>query len=413
MHIIVCVAALAVSPLWAGDPGRSQFGAETVGRKPGAGAGGFASDFFWLGDRDSVPRLANMPALQKDLGLSAEQRDAVKAIIEEVRVFEARMPKDIEQTPAPSLESAKAAKCAEAQKELSRAGERIVRLLTPAQAKRLEQVRLQYAGTEALFRPDVIRALGISPEQQQRLGEIRDQAKADVAAVRGRTTKGAVKQPASGAAPQSEGEIIRRSDRRMLEEVLTAEQQAKLKKLKGAPFAFEPKYSLDMTLGVTSSGNGGGRSGGPLWAGGKAQPQFGGGAGGGKSGVGGGGGSWGYYPLGGRGSVPRLASLAHVRNGLGLSAEQQDGIKAIVERLRESENKIVRATQQAQLQTPGPQIASKWAEADRQLARAREPARLQYFAAITPGTASSIVPYRVFRQDDFDYFPLLVCQVHP
>ena len=105
--------------------------------------------------------------------------------------------------------------------------------------------------------------------------------------------------------------------------------------------------------------------------------------------------------------------LTHVRNGLGLSAKQQDGIKAIVERLRESENKIVRATQQAQLQTPGPQIASKWAEADRQLARAREPARLQYFAAITLGTASSIVPYRVFRQDDFDYFPLLVCQVHP
>ena len=38
---------------------------------------------------------------------------------------------------------------------------------------------------------------------------------------------------------------------------------------------------------------------------------------------------------------------------------------------------------------------------------------VEHHAAIAPRAAPSVFPHRVRWQDGFDYFPLLVCQVHP
>ena len=47
-------------------------------------------------------------------------------------------------------------------------------------------------------------------------------------------------------------------------------------------------------------------------------------------------------------------------------------------------------------------------------ARAENPQNtFEHFAAIAPRTAPSVLPHRVWWQDGFDDFPLLVCQVHP
>jgi len=153
---------------------------------------------------------------------------------------------------------------AEADKGLSRerqqARQQVVRLLTPAQAKRLEQISLQDSGATALFRPDVLQTLGISREQQRRLAEIRDKAKEEVAALHGLTRNVSSDQPLSVASPQSVWDTMQGWERRMMEEVLTAEQQTKLKELQGAPFAFPANYRPPMPSVGVSGGSGGGSS---------------------------------------------------------------------------------------------------------------------------------------------------------
>ena len=52
------------------------------------------------------------------------------------------------------------------------------------------------------------------------------------------------------------------AERRMLEEVLMAGQQARLKELQGAPFAFPPSDRPTMSIGRISGQSGGDRSGG-------------------------------------------------------------------------------------------------------------------------------------------------------
>jgi hypothetical protein len=47
-----------------------------------------------------------------------------------------------------------------------------MKVLTPSPVKRLEQISLQELGAEALFRPDVAKALNLSQGQQQKLTQI-------------------------------------------------------------------------------------------------------------------------------------------------------------------------------------------------------------------------------------------------
>ena len=74
---------------------------------------------------------------------------------------------------------------AEAKEMIAAGGEKLRRVLTPEQMQRLEQISLQDAGAEALFKPEMIQALGISPQQQLALARIRDQANEQVAALYG------------------------------------------------------------------------------------------------------------------------------------------------------------------------------------------------------------------------------------
>ena len=68
--------------------------------------------------------------------------------------------------------------------------------------------------------------------------------------------------PPGDSASQSLGEIVRRLDRRTVEQVLTAGQQTKLKELQGAPFAFPAGYRPPMNINRVSGDSGGGTGGG-------------------------------------------------------------------------------------------------------------------------------------------------------
>ena len=233
------------------------FGDGTQGGRTAASGGGGGGVYAGLGGRGSVLRLAALAEVRKELGLSTGQKDAVKAIVERVRAFEDRMRSEIRQMPIQSRGPAMASKFAEAEQEVARAREEISILLTASQARRLEQISLQDSGATALFRPDVIQTLGLSPEQQQRLAEIQDQAGEEVAAMHGVTMHGSGNRPRTNAAPQSLREIMQGAERRMVEEVLMAWQQARLRELQGTPFAFPANYLPPMGMVGVGAGAGG------------------------------------------------------------------------------------------------------------------------------------------------------------
>ena len=155
-----------------------------------------------------------------------------------------------------------ASKFAEAEQQVARAREEMLVLLTPEQGRRLEQIGLQDSGATALFRPDIIQALGLTPEQQQRLAEIQDQAGEEVAATHLARIYGGGNPPRTNAAPQFMREIMEGAERRMLEEVLLAWQRTKLQELQGAPFAFPANYQPPRGMAGGGGGAGGGFGGG-------------------------------------------------------------------------------------------------------------------------------------------------------
>jgi hypothetical protein len=402
--IILWGAALPISPLWAGDSEPRQSSDGTGGTKAGTWASGHRD--ISLGGRGSVPRLVTVREVGKELGLNAEQQEAVKTIVGRLRGVERRIMTETDQAnrqlPAPERERRWAETDGAIARERQQARQQIVGLLTPAQAKRLEQISLQDAGADALFELEVIRTLGLSHEQQQRLAEIREEAEEEVVArMLGVPVKGTANPPPGGASPQSLKEVIRRSDRRMLEEVLTASQRAKLKELQGAPFAFPATYQRPMAL---AGGGSGARPGGPVSGHEtlRLRYHYGGELGDGtitgegfSGGFGGGFGGGARIPLGGLGSVPRLVALPEVQKELGLSAEQKDAIKSINGPLRAFEKEKWSSVDRWRRGQHKRREAPPHAEAEKAIARARQQARQKILGLLTPAQAKRLEQIRL------------------
>lgn len=117
--------------------------------------------------------------------------------------------------------------------ETVRADQEILRELTVAQQKRVKELCLQAQGAEALFKPEVIRALGITPAQQVKLGNLRQQAVRSAKADPGAGVSAAA---ADANWVQAWRQQRREAERRMIVEVLTPAQQAKLLDMRGRDF---------------------------------------------------------------------------------------------------------------------------------------------------------------------------------
>jgi hypothetical protein len=241
------------------------------------GGGGYTSG----GGRGSVVLLVTYPEVQKDLALSDRQQEQVSAITRRFNDYERKMFAEVSADVARGAQAMEQRHAA-AREMLARTRQEIMRVLTLAQVKRLEQISLQDLGAEALFRPDVAKALNLSQGQQQKLTQISDQTEQQIAASLGVRTgpppgfppgprgsarrdvsvggTNAFAQASSGAGysvqkgPGGIGAILRESERRMMEEVLTPQQQAKLKELQGTPCPLKPRY-------VSRAGGGGGGGG--------------------------------------------------------------------------------------------------------------------------------------------------------
>jgi hypothetical protein len=256
-----------------------------AGGRASYGSGGYASG----GGRGSIVRLVTYPEVQQDLGFSDEQKEAVRAINRRVYEHEMKMIEELKNPPPPPRAQWHTQRENAALKMLEQARQEIAQTLTPAQMRRLEQVSLQELGAEALSRPDIARALNLSPAQKQKLARINSEAKQQI-----ENSLGVRRGPSSGFQPGQRGStqrevsaggtnafgqasagtgysvqkgsesistIVRESERRMIEEVLTPQQQAKLKELQGTPCPLKPRYVPYVGGGGGGGGNYGGSGG--------------------------------------------------------------------------------------------------------------------------------------------------------
>ena len=202
---------------------------------PGGGPGG-------------VVRVISYPGVQEQLKLSAAQRAKIAEITGQLREFESSFSADLRSSRRASLvqrkqqfEQQKQEFEQQRQKEdstrqaVARAGEEIMQLLTPVQQKRLREIRLQVQGADALFKPEIIRVLGLTATQQIKLGKLREETNRQVFL----------------ESPEQRMALRREGEQRMIRSVLTPEQQRKLQEMKGREFAGA------IRIGAASAGGGG------------------------------------------------------------------------------------------------------------------------------------------------------------
>ncbi|MFN0020526.1 MAG: hypothetical protein ACKVP0_19890 [Pirellulaceae bacterium] len=232
--LVVCSISVAFAQPGGGRGGRGGFGGG------GFGGGGFGGGGF--GGGGGLMLLAD-ENVRKDLGITDDQVKKMEAFQAKVReemgqVFQGlRDLSDEERT----------AKFAEIQKkmtDMTSAAEK--EILLPKQVDRLKQIgyqsRLNRGGTaDALASDDIAKELGITEAQKEALKKASEEATAEM---NEKMTK------------------LRDEARQKILSVLTAEQQAKIKKLTGEPITFAPFQFGGGRGGAGGPGGAGGRPGG-------------------------------------------------------------------------------------------------------------------------------------------------------
>jgi Spy/CpxP family protein refolding chaperone len=113
--------------------------------------------------------LLRLEQVQKELKLTDEQKDKLRALHREVLRDMPRKPADW-QSLSPEESKALVKKRDEA---LANARKELPKILKSDQFERLKQIRLQVEGVAALFNPDVANMLGITDEQRVKLDAVR------------------------------------------------------------------------------------------------------------------------------------------------------------------------------------------------------------------------------------------------
>jgi len=197
------------------------------------------------GDADAnLYRLLMLETVQKDLGLTVDQIEKIKGFakigLEQYHDFVAKHNEILPPSQSfPSEEfEARQRKLQQMMDELQSKGKelstKVGAMLTPAQLERLKQIQIQATVPGVLARPQMIKALGISKEQGEKIRALCD----------GVDEKFLAEHPAlRGHGPKERRQdlikIMKEQDkaweqaRKPILDVLTPEQRAKLDKLQG------------------------------------------------------------------------------------------------------------------------------------------------------------------------------------
>lgn len=239
------------------------FAQRPAGGQPGGGRpGGFGGGFGGPGGGGPLSLVTN-EAVQKELALKEEQIGKFKTLNDEYReemrsAFSGGAGFGGGQNLSDEERTKQRDKFAESMKKATEKFQpKVNEILDAAQRDRLKQIQLQWSGPQAFQNAEVVAALKLSKDQQEKLASITKEFGEKQTALfpRGGQAGGGGERPNFEEMQKKMGELTAARDKE-LAGVLTADQTAQLEKLKGKEFA-RPAFG----------GFGGGR-GGPGGAGG-------------------------------------------------------------------------------------------------------------------------------------------------
>jgi Spy/CpxP family protein refolding chaperone len=190
---------------------------------------------FGFGGQGGVARLVANEAVQKEIGVTDEQKEKLKALGEELakdareEASAAGLGAGGFQNLTPEERTKLFEKMAVVAKKLDdKYSPKIKEALKPAQFERLQQISYQAAGPAIYSNADVVKTLDLTKEQQEKIATITKDYQEKQRALFG-----------GGAAAEGAREAmtkLREEQNADLAKVLTAEQTEKLTKLKGKTF---------------------------------------------------------------------------------------------------------------------------------------------------------------------------------
>ncbi len=215
--------------------------AQPGGGRGGPGGGGFGGGGFGGGrGGSSLLSLADNEAVQKELAVSDEAKAAVKKVNESYRE---ELTKAMEEA-TKSVNAKMAPQVKDA--------------LSAEQYKRLQQIRIQALRDQAFTDAEVVKALGLKKEQQDKIADLGKEYGEKVRGLFGGGGGGGGRTDFTEA--QAKMKELNTEKEAKISEVLTKDQQDKFKALKGKEFdlaSLQPRG-----FGGPGGGGGGGRPGG-------------------------------------------------------------------------------------------------------------------------------------------------------
>lgn len=230
--------------LWAGLATLAIAGTMTTAAfaQPGAGGRGRGGFGFGggMGGAQSALMLAGNPAVQKELAVSEDQVAKLKTLGDEARaeMSEANGPmedlRDLPEAERRAKMTELMAKRVETSRKINaKFKPKLAEVLDAKQVERLDQIALQAAGAQAYAEPDVVKALKLSKEQQEKIASINKDAAEKQRELFGGAGGGGGGDFQERFAKMAELNRTRDKD---LAAVLTSEQSDQLAKMKGKEF---------------------------------------------------------------------------------------------------------------------------------------------------------------------------------
>ena len=215
------------------------FGQRPGGGTPGGRPGGFGGGFGGPGGGMSSPlMLAANEAVQKELNLSDEQVGDIKSLGEQVReeMRSAFSGGFGGQDQSEEERAKQREKLTESMKKVNEKFQpKLNEALKPEQRDRLKQIQVQAAGSQAYQLAEVVAALKISKEQQDKLAAISKEFGEKQRDLFPRGGQGGGER-LNFEEMRKKGEELTAARDKQIAEVLTAEQKSDLEKLKGKTF---------------------------------------------------------------------------------------------------------------------------------------------------------------------------------
>jgi hypothetical protein len=215
--------------------------AQAQDRRPGRGGFGFSG--FGGGFGASSSQLLGTPEVQKELGVTDEQKGLIEDMVADIRekmreAFAGGGFQDFQNLSQEERQKRREENRKKGEEIQKKADEMVSMILEQNQLDRLQQLKLQREGVNAFSRDEVAQKLNLSQEQRDKIRKIREEA---------------FPEPGSGGGGQQNFQNMSDDERRefvtrMRERgekmntdilaVLTPDQKANWEKMQGKPFDF-------------------------------------------------------------------------------------------------------------------------------------------------------------------------------